>query len=123
MSSPSFKIRPAQIRDLPRITTVCLAGLPDDPTFGFLWRYAREYPDDNYFFWLQRFKDDLYDPKKTFLVAVESASDRHKDEERGEARETIAAFAVWELNGTVSHIPHLISPLLCGGSWNVLHSK
>ncbi|PVH98878.1 hypothetical protein DM02DRAFT_680836 [Periconia macrospinosa] len=74
MSPPSpFYIRPAELRDLPRITAVCLAGLPDDPTFDFLWNHRHEYPDDCYFFWLQSFKADLYNPRKTFLVATEES--------------------------------------------------
>ncbi|ORX99807.1 hypothetical protein BCR34DRAFT_606493 [Clohesyomyces aquaticus] len=48
MASTSFTIRPAQIRDLLRITTVCLDGLAGMPTFTFLWRYRHQYPEDSY---------------------------------------------------------------------------
>jgi hypothetical protein len=97
-SSSFFKVRLAELRDLPRVTKVCLDGLPDDPTFDFPWRHRRQYPDDNYFFWLQRFKDDLFDPKKTFIVAEEAAPVDSEREDRGEAIATIIAFAVWERN-------------------------
>jgi len=120
MSSPRLTIRLAQIRDLARITAVCLAALPDDPTFKFLWRHAPQYPEDSYFFWLQKFKDDLYNPKNTFLVAVESA-DGCDEKASGQARETIVAFAVWERNGAGPYAP--FGSLLGGGTWNVMHGK
>ncbi|RII16849.1 hypothetical protein CUC08_Gglean003295 [Alternaria sp. MG1] len=93
-----FRVRQAELRDLPRVTTVGLASLPDDPAFVWLYRYRHQYPDDNYFFWLQVFKTYLYTPNITFLVAEEVASLDKKSEDRGEAVATIFAFAIWERN-------------------------
>ena len=97
-SMSQFRVRQAELRDLPRVTTVGLASLPDDPAFVWLYRYRHQYPDDNYFFWLQVFKTYLYTPNITFLVAEEVASLDKKSEDRGEAVATIFAFAIWERN-------------------------
>ena len=109
-------VRRASPIDLTRITEVCLQGLPDDPTFDYLWRYRLQYPDDNRFFWQQRLKTSLFDAKKVMLVAVlkESvnvAPSRDSEEKKlplgshqdgaaaaPETKETIVAFAVWERN-------------------------
>jgi hypothetical protein len=117
-----FKIRQAELRDLPRITTVALASLPDDPTFEFMYRYRRQYPDDNYFYWLQVFKTYLYDPKLTFLVAEEVASLDNKREDRGEAVATIFAFALWERNGK-RMVTQALTSLYSNGSWATLHRE
>jgi hypothetical protein len=120
--SSDFKFRLAELRDLPRVMTVCLASLPDDPTFEFIWRYWRQYPDDNHFFWLQVFKDYLYNPKITFLVAEEVTSSNNKREDRVEAVATIVAFALWESNGKRAMAQTLIS-LYSHGSWATLHRE
>ncbi|OAL21879.1 hypothetical protein AYO20_11308 [Fonsecaea nubica] len=55
----ALTLRFATARDIAAIARVCVESLPDDPTFDYLWRYRHEYPEDNYFFWLQRLKGNL----------------------------------------------------------------
>ncbi|KAF8545249.1 hypothetical protein BDD12DRAFT_637208, partial [Trichophaea hybrida] len=87
--------------DIARITQVCVKGLPDDPTFDYLWSHRREYPDDNYFFWLQKFKANIFDPRYTMLVAVHREnSSLSTSPSKTAAIETIIAFALWERNGS-----------------------
>ena len=116
-ASAQLVVRQASLVDLTRITEVCLQGLPDDPTFDYLWRYRLQYPDDNNFFWQQRLKANLFDAKRVVLVAVmeESANcvaernipkgeslpvdDAHEDDAASlKTKQTIVAFAVWEIN-------------------------
>ena len=116
-TSAQIVVRQASLVDLTRITDVCLHGLPDDPTFDYLWRYRFQYPDDNQFFWQQRLKANLFDAKKVVLVAISKESvkcvaehnipkgevlpvnDVHDDDAANPtAEETIVAFAVWEIN-------------------------
>jgi len=118
--TPSFRVRLAELRDVPRVTTVALASLPDDPGFEFIWRYRRQYPDDSQFFWLQVFKHYLYHPKITLIVAEEVASVEEKREDRGEAVATIIAFALWERNGK-SMLTQALTNLWSKGVFNALH--
>lgn len=96
-----MRVRLATIRDITRITDIVIAGLPDDPTFDYLWRYRHLYPDDNYFFWLQKLKSDLFNPKNTFLVLEHTEEkDDLREKSRGDAQSSvIVAFAIWERNG------------------------
>ena len=115
--SAQMVVRQASLVDLTRITDICLQGLPDDPTFDYLWRYRLQYPDDNSFFWQQRLKTSLFDAKRVVLVAIMKESvdcmierDMLKkegspmgsvsegDSANTKAKETIVAFAVWEIN-------------------------
>jgi hypothetical protein len=118
----SFKIRLAELRDLPRVVTVALASLPDDPTYEWMWRYRRQYPDDHQFFWLQAFKYYLYEPNITFLVAEEVAPLKEKREDRGEALATISAFALWERNGK-NMLTQALTDLWSNGSFATLHRE
>ena len=120
--TPSFRVRLAELRDVPRVTTVALASLPDDPGFEFIWRYRRQYPDDSQFFWLQVFKHYLYHPKITLIVAEEVASLEEKREDRGEAVATIIAFALWERNGK-SMLTQALTNLWSKGMFNALHCE
>jgi hypothetical protein len=122
-SSSPFRIRLAELRDIPRITTVCLASLPDDPSFNFLWRYRHQYPDDSYFFWLQTFKGILYHPSVTFLVAEEPGPIDCEREDRGEAVATIFAFAIWVRNDFTTGFLHHLTTLYDHCSWATLHRK
>jgi hypothetical protein len=120
---PPFRIRPAELRDVPRITTVCLDALPDDPGFVYLWRYRHQYPDDSYFFWLQVFKDWLYDPKTTLVVAEQVASIDSKREDRGDAVATIFAFGVWQRNEGTKGVSHIVSTMYREGFFATLHRE
>jgi hypothetical protein len=91
-----IKTRLAILPDLARIATICIEGLPDDPTFDYLWRYRHRYPADNHFFWMQKLKEHLFDPRCTMVVAVLYPS---AATEKPMAEETIISFAVWERNG------------------------
>ncbi|KAH0846252.1 hypothetical protein FOPE_12367 [Fonsecaea pedrosoi] len=64
----ALTLRFATARDIAAIARLCVESLPDDPNFDYLWRYRHEYPEDNYFFWLQRLKGNLFDPDMTCLV-------------------------------------------------------
>jgi len=102
-STSSITVRPAVFPDIARITQVCIKGLPDDPTFDYLWSHRHEYPDDNYFFWLQRLKANLFDPRYTMLVAVHRENPPLSPScPQTVAVETIIAFALWERNGSSS---------------------
>ena len=113
--SAPIVVRQASPVDLTRITEICLAGLPDDPTFDYLWRYRSQYPEDNRFFWQQRLKAHLFEAKKVLLVAVVKESvnvlQSKGSDENGlpggnlpngaallKTKETIIAFALWEIN-------------------------
>lgn len=122
MAAP-FYVRLAVLRDIPRITEISLAGRPDDPAFDYLWRYRCQYPDDNYFFSMQKFKATLYDPKRTVLVAVERPPKSADNEAHEEALETIVGYAVWERNGSRSGaLPWFLS-VWQAGPWDLLHRR
>ncbi|KAA8899948.1 hypothetical protein FN846DRAFT_920917 [Sphaerosporella brunnea] len=97
----TIKLRLADLRDLARITTICIESLPDDPTFDYLWRYRHRFPADNQFFWLQTLKAHLFDPRYTMLVAVLYSPSSSPEKIAGEENleETIISFALWERNG------------------------
>ncbi|KAA8914879.1 hypothetical protein FN846DRAFT_915541 [Sphaerosporella brunnea] len=87
-------VREAILPDLARIATICIESLPDDPTFDYLWRYRHRYAADNHFFWLQKLKEQMFDPRYTMMVAVLYSSAAEKP-----MAETIISFALWERNG------------------------
>ncbi|KAF8545283.1 hypothetical protein BDD12DRAFT_1391 [Trichophaea hybrida] len=101
MNSAGITIRPAVFPDIAEITQICIKGLPDDPTFNYLWSRRHEYPNDNYFFWLQKFKANLFDPRYTMLVAVHQKNPTPSFQ-KTEAIETIISVALWERNGSSS---------------------
>ena len=88
----ALTLREASVRDIAAIARVCVESLPDDPTFDYLWRYRWQYPEDNYFFWLQRLKANLFDPKMASLVIT-------KPQHHG-SEETIVSFALWKRHGS-----------------------
>ncbi|KIW76137.1 hypothetical protein Z517_10882 [Fonsecaea pedrosoi CBS 271.37] len=88
----ALTLRFATARDIAAIARVCVESLPDDPTFDYLWRYRHEYPEDNYFFWLQRLKGNLFDPDMTCLVVA-------KPHYKG-AEETVVSVGLWRRHGS-----------------------
>jgi hypothetical protein len=95
----SIKVRPAILPDLARIATICIESLPDDPTFDYLWRYRHRFPADNHFFWLQKLKEHLFDPRYTMVVAVLYSTASAAEKNPMVTEETIISFALWERNG------------------------
>jgi hypothetical protein len=102
MNPAGITCRPAVFPDIAEITQICVKSLPDDPTFNYLWSHRYRYPNDNYFFWLQKLKANLFDPSYTMLVAVhrENSTPSPSPSQKTEAIETIISVALWERNGS-----------------------
>jgi hypothetical protein len=95
-----MKPRTATKRDVPRITEILLAALPQDPFYLYLWQEREKFPNDHIYFWEHRMYCDLYNPRYVVLV-LELESQR--EDETGEwtaAKGTpIISFAIWERKG------------------------
>jgi hypothetical protein len=89
-------IRLATPRDLHRLAEITVTSLEDDPTFPYMWRYRREYPEDNFYWWQLQLADDICNKKYTFLVIV---IDNDDDFAQDVPADTIVAWAIWERLG------------------------
>lgn len=90
-------LRPATTRDLHRLTEITVSSLRDDPTFDYMWRYRKEFPEDNYFFWQVQLTDDIYNERYNFIVAV---TDEHDDFGDDVSLDLPVAYGIWERLGT-----------------------
>jgi hypothetical protein len=93
-------VRPAQVRDLHRLTEITITSLRDDPAFDYMWSRWRDFPEDNFVWWQMKLQGWLHDPKTLFLVTVlDKNDDAEADQEKPrseEAQDTIIAYCIWE---------------------------
>lgn len=90
-------LRPATTRDLHRLTEITVTSLRDDPTFDYMWRYEKEYPEDNYYFWELQLTQDIYNERYSFIVAVTDEKDDFGDDV---PLDLPIAYGIWERLGS-----------------------
>lgn len=87
-------IRPATHADIPAIAAICAAAFHNDELYGDLMHPRRtQYPDDWYAFWLRRTRENYWDWKRKWWVAVTSDPESGKD--------IVVGVAEWEGMGAV----------------------
>src|SRR5438552_2109718 len=91
-----MKVRRANIRDLHALTEITVSSLQDDPTYGYMWPHRQSFPQDNYYFWNLSLKEDLFNEKICFMVAVTDGSDEFDQVPDG----TVISYGTWERVGS-----------------------
>jgi hypothetical protein len=92
--------RVADKRDVPRITEVLLAALPQDPFYQYLWQHRKAYPNDHKFYWEHRMQCDIFNPRYAFMVLELKSQRADKTCEWVSAQGTpIISFAIFERIG------------------------
>ncbi|KAI9782841.1 MAG: hypothetical protein M1839_004592 [Geoglossum umbratile] len=94
------KPRFANRLDIPRITEILLAALPQDPFYIYLWQLREDFPNDHRFYWEHRMYDDLFNPRYVFLVVELDSQRADKTCEWVKVRGSpIISFAIWDRKG------------------------
>lgn len=91
----------ATIDDLDDLTRIARAGFPDDPEFDYRFPYRKQFPNDNWEWTRQEYKEYLKQPDKyAVLLATLSPSEEEEDHQEHElerSRPIPVALAVWNV--------------------------
>jgi len=95
-SKPLISIRFATLRDIPTVAEIYTSALCEDEVFDYINCFRDDYPDEHIFYYNQKLKALLFDPRIAVMVA-----ELHRqplDPER-EPPKQIISFAIWSLKG------------------------
>ncbi|KAK6212665.1 hypothetical protein LQW54_005087 [Pestalotiopsis sp. IQ-011] len=118
----SITVKLATIDDLDDLTRIAQAGFPDDPEFDYRFPYRKQFPDDNWDWTKQEYKEYLKQPNKysVLLATLPPIEEEDKREQKLERSRPISvALAVWDvqvntasLGGGLSSFPGPCGSLL-----------
>lgn len=90
----------ATINDLDDLTRIAQAGFPDDPEFDYRFPYRKQFPEDNWEWTKQEYKEYLKQPDKyaVLLATIPLIEEEDKKEHKLERSRPIpVALAVWDV--------------------------